>query len=149
MQKKELLEDVKALGGLPIYLLIIILFFILGYKTMSYRLAIGLVLAYAVTFSIRFLFFKQRPDKEKFKGAVQKLDASSFPSLHSMRASCLAVLLVLFFNNSLITFIAIIAAISVALVRVLQKRHFASDVIAGLIFGIIIAWISIWLQTIL
>lgn len=149
MQKREFLEDVKAFGGLPIYLVLIVLFFILGYKTMSVRLAIGLFLAYALTSSIRFLFFKERPDKQKYRGFAQKIDASSFPSLHAMRASCLAVLIILFFSNMWITCIAIIAAISVALVRVLQKRHYSADVIAGLIFGVIIAWISIMLQSVL
>jgi membrane-associated phospholipid phosphatase len=140
------LEDLKAFGGLPIYLFLIALFFILNYFTMSFRLAIGLFLAYVLTSSIRFVFFRQRPDKQKFKGLAQKIDASSFPSLHAMRASCLAILLILFFNSFWITCLAIGAAVCVALVRVVQKRHFASDVIAGLIFGAIIAGIAIWIQ---
>lgn len=116
---------------------------------MSVRLTIGLFLAYALTSSIRFIFFKQRPDKQKFKGLAQKIDASSFPSLHAMRASCLSVLLILFFSNFWITVISIAAAVCVALVRVVQKRHFASDVIAGLIFGVLIAFVSVWLQSLL
>lgn len=146
MQSREFLEDLKAFGGLPIYLILIAVFFILGYFSMSIRLAVGLFLAYALTSSIRFVFFKQRPDKQKFKGFAQKIDASSFPSLHAMRASCLAVLLILFFNNLFITVLAIIAAVCVALTRVLQKRHFASDVIAGLIFGVFVAFVAIWIQ---
>lgn len=146
MQSREFLEDVKAFGGLPIYLALIAVFFVLGYVSMSVRLLIGLVLAYALTSSIRFIFFRQRPDKQKFKGLAQKIDASSFPSLHAMRAGCLAVLLILFFSNFWITVISIIAAVCVALVRVVQKRHFASDVIVGLIIGAVIAWISILIQ---
>jgi membrane-associated phospholipid phosphatase len=146
MQSREFLEDVKAFGGLPIYLALIAVFFVLGYVSMSVRLLIGLVLAYALTSSIRFIFFRQRPDKQKFKGLAQKIDASSFPSLHAMRAGCLAILLIVFFSNFWITVISIIAAVCVALVRVVQKRHFASDVIVGLIFGAIIAWISILIQ---
>jgi membrane-associated phospholipid phosphatase len=146
MQSREFLEDVKAFGGLPIYLVLIAIFSILGYFTMSVRLAVGLFLAYALTSTIRFVFFRQRPDKQKFKGLAQKIDASSFPSLHAMRASCLAILLILFFNNFWITCLAIGVAVCVALVRVVQKRHFASDVIAGLIFGAIIAGIAIWIQ---
>lgn len=149
MQSKEFLEDIKAFGGLPIYLFLIALFFILDYTAMGVRLAIGLFLAYALTSSIRFVFFKQRPDKQKFKGLAQKIDASSFPSLHAMRAGCLAVLLIIFFGNFWITIISIIAAICVALVRVVQKRHFASDVIAGLIFGVLVAFVSVWLQGLL
>jgi membrane-associated phospholipid phosphatase len=146
MQSKEFTEDIKALGGLPIFLVFIASFFILGYVAMSIRLAIGLFLAYALTSSIRFIFFRQRPDKQKFKSLAQKIDASSFPSLHAMRAGCLAVLLILFFNNTFVTILAIISAVCVALVRVVQKRHFASDVIVGLIFGTVIAWISILIQ---
>jgi len=149
MQSREFLEDLKAFGGLPIYLFLIASFFILDYTAMSVRLTIGLFLAYALTSSIRFIFFKQRPDKQKFKGLAQKIDASSFPSLHAMRASCLSVLLILFFSNFWITVISIAAAVCVALVRVVQKRHFASDVIAGLIFGVLIAFVSVWLQSLL
>jgi len=146
MQSREFLEDVKAFGGLPIYLALISFFSILGYFTISVRLAVGLFLAYVLTSSIRFVFFRQRPDKQKFKSVAQKIDASSFPSLHAMRASCLAILLILFFNNFWFTVISIIAAVCVALVRVIQKRHFASDVIAGLVFGVFVAWAAVWIQ---
>lgn len=149
MQKKEFLEDVKALGGLPLYVVLTALFFIMGYSAMSVGLIICLVLSYCLTMSIRFLFFRQRPDKESFRGFAQKIDASSFPSLHSMRSSCLAVLLMIFFSNIWVSVIMTLGAVGVAVVRVVQKRHFPSDVIAGLIFGVVIAWIAIWFQSFL
>ncbi len=56
-----------------------------------------------------------------------------------MRAAVISVTIGLFFNQPLVWILAAIAAVSVALTRVIQKRHHKSDVLAGLIIGVIIA----------
>lgn len=143
MWKNELLQDIKALSGVPIYIAIILTTYLINIKELSIQLTIGLILAYAVTATIRLLHFVQRPDKQKYHNIIEKIDASSFPSLHAMRASTLATILALHFNNNILTTFFAITAIAIAKTRVLQKRHYPLDVIAGLILGVIVAYISI------
>lgn len=145
MYETELLQDIKALAGFPLFGLLILITFIIGETSLSAQLFVGLILAFALTATIRAFCFKQRPIKQKFSVWWQKIDAASFPSLHAMRAAVLAVLLAVYFNNLLLTILFTICAIAVAVSRVQLKRHFPRDVVAGLILGVIVAFVSIWL----
>ncbi len=141
MWRDELLQDIKGLSGVPIFIAVVLISFFVGERALALQLTAGLALAYAITVILRIVFFSQRPDKQKFTNFVEKLDASSFPSLHSMRAAVLATILSLHFSNSLLTAFFAITAIAIAVARVLQKRHFARDVIAGLVFGAAIGFL--------
>ena len=145
MWQNELLQDIKGLSGIPLFIVLIIIVFLLGLTNLGAQLIVGLILAYALATFIRVIFFRRRPDKEPYKNLIGKVDASSFPSLHAMRASVFATLLSLYFNNVLLTVVLAFAAVGVAVSRVLTKRHFVSDVVAGLIFGFFIALASVWL----
>jgi undecaprenyl-diphosphatase len=149
MYQKELLQDLKGMSGVPVFGLIIIVSFLLGEKSLAAQLFAGIVIAYAVTILIRVLYFRQRPDMEKYHSFIQKIDASSFPSLHSMRAGVLGTVLALHFSNPLLSALFVLCSVAVAASRVLLKRHFVSDVVAGLVIGVIIGFavarlISFW-----
>lgn len=146
MQSKEVLEDLKAFGGLPLFVLMIVLSYALGYQQLFWQLSIGIVLAYIVTTAGRIFLFKRRPDGQVYKNFLQKIDAGSFPSLHSMRAAVLATILVVFFDNTFVDVLAVIVVTSVATVRVVQKRHYVADVIAGALAGVVVALLAVFLQ---
>ncbi len=143
--RTEFWQDLKALAGVPLFVAVIVLFYVVGKPVFAFQLFIGLALAYALTFGIRTFYFRLRPDKEKYSTYFGRINASSFPSMHAMRASVLATLLILFFNNSLLTVLFIIGALGVGYARVAQKRHYTSDVIVGLVLGVLIALLSVWL----
>lgn len=145
MYTSEVLQDIKALGGLPLFGIAIVVSFLFGEVRLSAQLLLGLVLSFGLTTLIRIVYFRPRPDKQAYGTFFQKVDASSFPSLHSMRAAVLAVLMMFFFNQLLISVLLGLCVITVAVCRVLLKRHHVSDVIAGIIFGTIIAFVSVWL----
>lgn len=145
MYKEELWQDIKGLSGVPFFVVIILIAFLLQEKKLAYQLIVGLILAYAVTFVIRLVYFKKRPDGQTYRNIIQKIDASSFPSLHAMRAAVLATILSAFFENFWLTPLFALSAVAVAVSRVMTKRHDVSDVLAGLIFGVIIGGVSIWL----
>ncbi|MBI4146358.1 phosphatase PAP2 family protein [Candidatus Woesearchaeota archaeon] len=138
MFKTELIQDVKALGGLPLFVLLILFAFATARDVLAAQLLAGFVLAYTVTTLLRLVFWKQRPDKEKYRGFVQKVDSGSFPSLHSMRAAVLATVLGWYFANWLSVLFGVLA-VAVGVSRVVQKRHFIRDVLAGLVLGVIVA----------
>lgn len=145
MYKEEIWQDIKGLSGVPFFVVIIIIAFLLQEKTLACQLIIGLALAYAVTAVIRLAYFKRRPDKQGYHNFIEKIDASSFPSLHAMRAAVLATILSAFFESFWFTPLFALAAVAVAASRVMTKRHDVNDVLAGLIFGVIVGGISIWL----
>ena len=136
---KEGIENFSALGGLGLYGIMAVSSLILGRYALSLRLFVALAALYGITIIIRALYFKERPDKRPYKNIVEKIDASSFPSLHSERASALALLVGLSSGSILLTVFLIVSAVLVAFTRVFLKRHDKWDVTAGLIIGAAVA----------
>jgi len=140
---EEFLQDIKALGGLPFYVIIILLFVIMGNYPVVFALTFGLIVAYLITISIRLVYFKERPKKVKYKNLIQKIDASSFPSLHVIRAAILGIILATTISTPLFSMLSIPCILLVAYARVKLNRHHVSDVVGGLFFGVVIGLVSI------
>ncbi len=141
----ELVQDIKALGGFPVFTIAIIVAFFYGEIVLSAELLVAIVLAFALTVLIRMVSFKQRPDGQTYDNFLTKIDASSFPSLHSMRASILATLLALRLTNPVLIILLIVYAMAVGASRVWMKRHYTSDIVAGLVLGVFVSLASVWL----
>ena len=141
----DVIQDAKGLAGLPFFVVLVIATFLLGLLALSAQLLVALILATGLTILIRTFYFERRPDRQSYKNFFEKIDASSFPSLHAMRAAVLATLLAAYFANLWLTILFWACAIVVALARVLLKRHFVKDVIVGLIAGVLIAYFSVYL----
>lgn len=138
MFKKEVKDDLKALGGLPIYLLTTFAFYLTDYKEAALVLLLGLIIGYALAIVLRLLFWRRRPDKESYHNLISKIDAGSFPSLHSMRVAMLATVIMMRFQSIVSYLIFGAAALSVLVLRVTERRHYPRDVIAGAILGVLI-----------
>jgi membrane-associated phospholipid phosphatase len=136
------MRDTTAMGGLAIYLVVAVIFFLLGNLKVAAQLIIVLILLYAIIALIRTIFFKKRPDRQKYSGFFTKIDASSFPSMHSARSAALAIILAMVFPQNTIRIFLIIAVLAVAYTRIRLKRHYTADVIGGLILGAIVAWLT-------
>lgn len=141
--RSDNLTDISAFGGLPIYLAVMLFFMLFGQLHIFTQLFISLGLAYAITTFFRIVYFRQRPDKQRYKNILERVDASSFPSLHAERATILAVTIALFFNTILLALLATLVAVAVALSRVMLKRHHITDVVAGVAFGLVNVAITI------
>ena len=140
----DVTKDVTALGGLPIFLIVTIVLFIFKYETLAKQLFAALIVCYSLTAVIRFFYFKSRPKQEVYRNIIEKIDASSFPSLHSMRATILAVLLSAEFSNMALIILFSVSAFSVYLTRILLRRHYFIDVVCGAVFGVVISFILIY-----
>ncbi|RJQ20568.1 phosphatase PAP2 family protein [Candidatus Woesearchaeota archaeon] len=138
MFKEEVKQDVKALGGLPVFLLSAFTFYLSGNAKVALVLLAGLVIGYVIASSLRLLFWRKRPDKEKYHNVLSKIDAGSFPSMHSMRAAMLVTVLMMQFQRPVAYVVFGLAGLSVLWMRVYQKRHFTGDVIAGAVLGVVI-----------
>jgi membrane-associated phospholipid phosphatase len=136
-----LLQQVTELGGMAFYAIIMVLFIFID-PTRSLHLLISLVAIMIVSVSIKYLYFTHRPKKQSTSTLVERLDASSFPSIHSMRALALGYWLSHYFNNIFITAYITIVAVLVMVSRILLKKHYLRDVIWGAIFAAIIVCIQ-------
>lgn len=142
---KTVVSDVSAFGGLPIFIVVILLSLILGFNNLFLKLSLGLVLCYVVIILVKSFYYKDRPKKEKHKTYLQKLEASSFPSLHSMQATVLFSLLSLEFMNVLFSLLVLALLFLVLWSRVYMKKHWFSDVIGGAFFGLMIVGLVVLL----
>ncbi len=134
-QKEDLFRDITSLGSLSFYLIISIIFLLLKNFEFFKKLSIGLALIYIVVIPIRSFYFKHRPDKFKYKTYLDRLDAASFPSLHAARTSFMCLVLIRFFNNSVISLLLIVLAFPILYSRISLKKHDLTDVGGGVVIG--------------
>lgn len=142
MPWEEVLRDTTALGGIALYGFVAVLFLLLGNATVFQQLLIGIVLLYALVAVIRLVFFRRRPDRQRYTGFFTKIDAGSFPSMHSARATVLALVLSQAFKNPLVCALLALSVLAVVATRVMLKRHYVSDVVGGIIVGLAVGIIT-------
>jgi len=143
MTMEEVMRDTTAFGGYAMYAFVTALFLILGNWTVFAQLVVGIILCYAFTLPIRYFFFRRRPDKQSHSGFFTRIDAGSFPSIHSTRVVILAIILCRFFNNPLVSVLFALGVIGVIVTRVTLKRHYLSDALGGVVIGSIAGWLTL------
>ncbi len=96
---------------------------------------------------IKFSIRRRRPKGEW--GAIYRItDPHSFPSGHAARAFMLA-LLAIFMGPAWFGMLVLIWAPLVSLARVAMGLHFLSDVIAGMVVGLIAGLFMLWISPLL
>lgn len=143
MPLDEVMRDTTALGGIALYGFIALFFLLLGSAEVFVQLAIGIVLLYAVISPLRLLFFRIRPDHSAYAGLFTKIDAGSFPSMHSARSTLLAIVLGTVFNSALAWALLALAVVAVISTRVMLKRHYVTDILGGIVVGVLVGWLTI------
>lgn len=131
------LSDLTMLGSLAFYISLSFVMSFIDYP-LFLNLVKGFVILYLIALPMKFLFFKERPLKRKYKKLWEKLEASSFPSVHSARSFLIAG--VLFFRLPVLAglFIFALAAV-VCYSRIYLKKHYMIDVLSGIMLGLFAA----------
>ena len=142
--KQQHIYEFTSFGGIIIYLLTAIFFLFLGNLGMFYRLLIGIFLIYLIVITIKIFYFKNRPRKYKYSNFIEKIDASSFPSVHSARSAFLAAALMNYFGNFAVSITLTILVAVVAYSRIYLKTHDVRDVAAGIALGLALFFIVSW-----
>jgi undecaprenyl-diphosphatase len=70
-----------------------------------------------------------------------RISATSFPSGHTVGAFALAGVLLLTSPSKTLRVVAFVLAAAIGMARILAFRHWASDVLASAIIGLLLAWI--------
>lgn len=112
-------------------------FYQVPFIDISIRLMVaGLFLAvsWGLTYAVKCIVRRERPQKGLFKA----IDVYSFPSSHTSALTALSIFIMMY--NPLLGLAAIIVALAVGVARAKAGVHYASDIIAGALFGIIVAY---------
>jgi|SRR3989344_5749826 len=134
----EMIRDFTAFGN-PVVLGLLILLF-LGLTLKSLYLIVGLIAIDLVCNLIKLFFFRHRPVKKDFSNFLEKIDAGSFPSIHSARSSF--VFISFFFLTSFpVNWIFLLLILVVGLTRILLKKHYLFDVLAGYAIGLAVYFV--------
>ena len=136
------MRDVSSLGGGFITFFLSVLLYIVGKDAVAFQLLLGFALVYPFTLLIRAVHFKARPTPMKYRSFIEKLDASSFPSIHAANSFYAAyVLHSAFTSNPASAFLFFMAAL-VGYTRIYLKKHYPVDVIGGALTGVLAAYIT-------
>ncbi len=129
----EWMRDLTSLAN-PIILLLVPLCFLRW--TPEYKmLLIALFINELAGSLIKLLFHKPRPDGQKYSNALEKIDAGSFPSLHSSRIALVYLTLAYLAPNLAFRLLFLGVIIVVGYSRIFLKKHYLTDVIGGYLFG--------------
>lgn len=137
-QTEDFVRDATSLGSVWFYIIVTVFSLLLNDYLLFGKLALGLVIIYTAIIILRLVFFKNRPEKYKYKTFIDKIDAASFPSNHSARISFLAILFANYFNNIFISVFLALIALIVLYSRIYLKKHDLKDVLGGVILGIFV-----------
>ena len=102
----ETIRDITSFGS-PV-VLIIILFLFFGFTSNSLILLTGFIVVEIFCSLIKFFFYKDRPIKKDHQNILEKVDAGSFPSIHSARSSYIFTTIFFLSPYSFIKILAII-----------------------------------------
>jgi undecaprenyl-diphosphatase len=141
---KEAIEDASAFGALPFYLFLIFLFFILGEIQLGLWLLVGFILSFAVIIIIKLFYFKERPKKKEYKNIFEKIEASSFPSLHSWRIIMILIFLSYYYKSIYLGLLLGVICVIVIFSRKYLMKHYWVDIIFGALFGLLMSLFIIW-----
>jgi len=138
-------NDVSSFGGSVFYALVVLFLLIFGKMNVALQLIVSFLIIILISFAIKLIFFKNRPKKQKFTNVVEKIDAGSFPSVHSARATSLTFIILSNIPRLELFLTLIPLALLVCYSRIFIKKHFLLDVVGGIVLGVITSFIAILL----
>jgi membrane-associated phospholipid phosphatase len=134
IKSESFMKDFSAFGGLIFYLsLLFVTFFYL--PEIFLKLLLGFMIIMGLGVVIRLIYFKNRPHKEKHHNFIEKIDASSFPSLHTARIVLIGLTLINF--DLRLSYLMIPLILGTSYARIYLRRHDLVDVLGGAVLGII------------
>ena len=136
------MRDITSICGLPIIGFIFLFLIFFNKIILAKEFIVALIISEILIWGIRFFYFRQRPygKKDGFKNLYERIDESSFPSIHASRAFIIAFVL----SQGLGIYMKILfwsIALLICVSRIYLKRHHISDVVVGAILGLIISYI--------
>ena len=127
------MRDFTSLAN-PI-LIIFVPFIFIGTNKLFYSLLIFLLINEVICSLIKVFFHKKRPIEQHYQSVIEKIDAGSFPSIHTSRITLSYLTLTSISDNLGLKLVFISIILLVMFSRVILKKHFWIDVMGGFIIG--------------
>jgi undecaprenyl-diphosphatase len=109
------------------------------WRTRAIVMALGILVTAVVVMAIKFTVRRRRPEGE-WGGIYRTTDPHSFPSGHAARMIMLAVV-ASGMGPAWFGALLIVWALGVALARVAMGVHYLSDILAGMLLGILMGFV--------
>ncbi|MBS3169487.1 phosphatase PAP2 family protein [Candidatus Woesearchaeota archaeon] len=136
-------RDITTFGSFAFHFFLILFVLALGHFFLVWQLLFAFFFTLLVTVIIRQFYFKDRPLKQAHGNFVEKIDAASFPSLHTARIVAIVLLLLDFIQNNTVTAFLLGFSILVIYSRVYLKKHDWEDVAGGMILGVVTFFLAL------
>lgn len=130
-------RDITSLGSFAFHFFLILFLLALGNLILVWQLLFSFFFTLLATTVVRMFYFKDRPHKQSHANFIEKIDAASFPSLHTARTVAMVLIVLNTLQNHAVT--AFLVAFSALIIysRVYLKKHDWEDVAGGIILGVI------------
>ncbi len=145
---EDVVRIVNRFGGGMNPALVVAFFLVAGVayrerRWVSYAIAMGIsgLAAGIVAQVVKQLVGRARPELWLGPAHYAPGSSTSFPSGHTVGAFALAGVLVLASRSRSMRVIAFLLAMAVGMSRILAFRHWASDVFASMVLGLVTAWV--------
>ena len=139
-QRHEILRDCSAAGSFILLLVASLALFLVD-RRFAWTMLAGVVAVELGCGFIKLIAYRVRPDRQRYTGLLEKVDSGSFPSTHTARATTALTLIYLYGGRPEALLIGAPVVVLVAASRVLLKRHYLVDVLAGGLFGLVTGWL--------
>ena len=133
----HLFRDLTSLGSFVFFILVSLLTLAYQEYLLFWKMIFGGIFTLMITVITRIIYFKNRPKKQEHNNFIERIDASSFPSLHTGRTVFLALLWINYFNSTYLTIFFTIFAMMVAYSRIYLHKHDWYDLFGGLVLGVV------------
>jgi len=136
-----ILKDCSAYGGFPFYGLMVLASALAGAYAFALNIFISLVVVTIIVAAVRLAWFRPRPGqpRRKYKTLYERIDNSSFPSIHAARAVMMSFMFYRILPVMLPLLVLLVAA--VLLSRIHFKRHDWIDLAAGILIGLVLSYV--------
>ena len=105
------------------------------WRDLAVVMALGILVTALLVMAVKFTVRRRRPEGE-WGNIYRSTDPHSFPSGHAARAMMLAVLGI-GFGPAWLGVVLLVWALCVSLARVAMGVHYLSDILAGMLFGLV------------
>lgn len=138
-----LFRDITSFGSFVFHFFLIVFFLALKQNNLAGQLIFAFLFTLVVTVIIRTFYFKDRPKKQTHVNFLEKIDAASFPSLHTARTVAMVLILIDFIQQNTVTVFLMSFSVLVIYSRVYLKKHDWDDVAGGIILGVITFFLAL------
>ncbi|MBT4447059.1 phosphatase PAP2 family protein [archaeon] len=133
----SVVRDITTFGGSPFYAALVIFLLLIQQISLVIELILGLIIIVFIAVLIRTFYYKARPKELPHKTWIERIEASSFPSIHAARAIFLALIFGTYYQIIGVSILLTVSALAVCYSRIYLRRHDIPDILAGITLGTI------------